>query len=67
MSLETETITITGLQPGTTTAIEELAQQEGKGTDDLQVLAGSGAFVTQNVPRNPRSRPRQLQSQRDDR
>jgi len=35
MSLETETITITGLQPGTTAALEELAQQEGKDTDDL--------------------------------
>lgn len=35
MSLETETITITGLQPGTTAALEEMARQEGKGTDDL--------------------------------
>ncbi|MCG3163589.1 MAG: hypothetical protein JMDDDDMK_05028 [Acidobacteria bacterium] len=35
MSRETETITITGLQPGTTAALEELARQEGKDTDDL--------------------------------
>ena len=35
MSLETETITITGLQPGTTDALETLARQEGKDTDDL--------------------------------
>jgi hypothetical protein len=35
MSLETETITITGLQPGTTDAFETLARQEGKRTDDL--------------------------------
>jgi hypothetical protein len=35
MSLETETVTITGLQPGTTAALEELARQEGKDTDDL--------------------------------
>lgn len=35
MSLETETITITGLEPGTTFALESLARQEGKATDDL--------------------------------
>jgi len=35
MSLETETVTITGLQPGTTEALEEIARQEGKDTDDL--------------------------------
>ncbi len=35
MSVETETITITGLQPGTTEALERLARQEGKNTDDL--------------------------------
>lgn len=35
MSLETETITITGLEVGTTAALEELARQEGKGRDDL--------------------------------
>jgi hypothetical protein len=35
MSLETETITITGLQPGTMDALEALARQEGKGSDDL--------------------------------
>ena len=35
MSLETETITITGLQSGTTAALEELARQEGKDTDEL--------------------------------
>lgn len=35
MSLETETITITGLEPGTTAALESLARQEGKDTDDL--------------------------------
>jgi hypothetical protein len=34
MSLETETITITGLQPGTTASLEELARQEGKATGD---------------------------------
>ena len=28
MSLETETITITGLQPGTTDALEQLARHE---------------------------------------
>ncbi len=35
MSLETETITITGLEPGTTAALEAVARQEGKNTDDL--------------------------------
>ena len=35
MSLETETITISGLEPGTTAALEELARNEGKDTDDL--------------------------------
>ncbi len=35
MSLETETITISGLEPGTTSALESLARQEGKATDDL--------------------------------
>jgi hypothetical protein len=35
MSLETETITITGLESGTTAALEELARQEGKDTDEL--------------------------------
>ncbi len=35
MSLETETITITGLEPGTTAALEAVARQEGKDTDDL--------------------------------
>ena len=35
MSLETETVTITGLQPGTTEALEEIARHEGKGADDL--------------------------------
>ena len=35
MSLETETVTITGLQSGTTEALEEIARQEGKGADDL--------------------------------
>lgn len=35
MSLETETITITGLQPGTTDALETLAREEGKNRDDL--------------------------------
>lgn len=35
MSLETETVTISGLEPGTTAALEDMARQEGKGTDDL--------------------------------
>ncbi len=35
MSLETETITITGLEPGTTAALETVARQEGMGTDEL--------------------------------
>ncbi|MGH9803162.1 MAG: hypothetical protein ACRD82_22585 [Blastocatellia bacterium] len=35
MSLETETVTISGLEPGTTAALEEVARQEGKGTSDL--------------------------------
>ncbi len=35
MSLESETITITGLQSGTTAALEEFARQEGKHTDEL--------------------------------
>jgi hypothetical protein len=35
MSLETETITITGLQPGTTEALTEWACQEGRNPNDL--------------------------------
>lgn len=35
MSLETETVTISGLEPGTTAALEDMARQEGKDTDDL--------------------------------
>ena len=35
MSVETESVTITGLQSGTTEALEEIARQEGKGADDL--------------------------------
>ena len=35
MNVETESVTITGLQPGTTEALEEIARQEGKGADDL--------------------------------
>jgi len=35
MSFETETITIDGLEPGTTSALEDWARQEGKGTDQL--------------------------------
>ncbi len=35
MNLETETITITGLQPGTTDALETLAREEGRNKDDL--------------------------------
>lgn len=35
MSFETETITIAGLEPGTTSALEDWARQEGKGTDEL--------------------------------
>ena len=35
MNVETESVTITGLQSGTTEALEEIARQEGKGADDL--------------------------------
>ena len=35
MNVETESVTITGLQSGTTEALEEIARQEGKGADNL--------------------------------
>lgn len=64
MSLETETITITGLQPGTTADLEKLAKQEGKETDEwLRQLLQAKLLTLANGGRTAAPTKSDLQSQ----